>query len=86
MLTTSTPGVTVTQASSAYPNLDIDASGANTTPFQFETSSSFVCGTAISFSLTLTYAGGNKVGELQSPHLRWREPDHPEQLAGTRPI
>src|SRR6185369_8123540 len=58
-LTTSTPGVTVTQANSAYPNMVIDASGTNTTPFKFQTSSSFVCGTAINFTLTFTYPGGS---------------------------
>lgn len=67
LLTTSTPNVTITQNSSAYPNLNIDASGNNTTPFQFETSNSFVCGTTINFSLALTYAGGNKVVNFSLP-------------------
>jgi hypothetical protein len=59
-LSTTTPGVTVTQPNSAYPDLAIDASGANATAFKVETSNSFVCGTAISFTLNLTYASGNK--------------------------
>jgi hypothetical protein len=60
-LTTTTPGVTITQGSSSYPNLVIDASGANTTPFQIQTSNSFACGTNIDFNLNLTFMGGNKV-------------------------
>ncbi|HKR64718.1 MAG TPA: hypothetical protein VJZ00_13380, partial [Thermoanaerobaculia bacterium] len=59
-LTTSTAGVTVTQANSAYPNLAIDATGTNTTAFKIQTSNSFVCGTVITLSLNLTYASGSK--------------------------
>jgi hypothetical protein len=66
-LTTATPGVTVTQGSSSYPNLAIDASGANTTPFQIQTSADFACGTNIEFSLNLTYASGNKVVSFTVP-------------------
>jgi hypothetical protein len=66
-LTTTTPGVTVTQGSSGYPDLAIDASGINTSPFQIQTSDSFVCGTNIEFSLNLTYASGNKVVTFAIP-------------------
>jgi hypothetical protein len=66
-LSTTTPGVTITQASSSYPNLAIDASGVNTTPFQIQTASSFECGTNIEFSLNLTYASGNKVVTFTVP-------------------
>src|SRR6185436_13466868 len=59
-LTTSTAGVTVTQPNSAYPNMVIDGTGGNATPFKFQTSNSFVCGTAISFTLNFTYTGGNE--------------------------
>ena len=41
-LTTTTPGVTVVQGSSAYPNMVIDASGNNSTPFKIQTSNAFV--------------------------------------------
>jgi len=66
-LTTTTPGVTVTQGSSSYPNLAIDASGINATPFQIQTSNSFECGTTIDLNLNLTYAGGNKVVTFAVP-------------------
>ncbi|MCU1228795.1 MAG: hypothetical protein JWO97_1679, partial [Acidobacteria bacterium] len=58
-LSTTTAGVTITQASAAYPDLAVDASGTNVTPFKFQTSSSFVCGTVISFTLTTWYASGS---------------------------
>ena len=38
-LTTSTPGVTVMQGSSSYPDMPIDVIGTNSTPFQIQTSS-----------------------------------------------
>jgi hypothetical protein len=66
-LSTTTPGVTVTQASSRYPNLVIDATGVNATPFQIQTSNSFVCGTDIDFNLNLRYATGNKVITFTMP-------------------
>jgi hypothetical protein len=59
-LTTSTAGVTVTQGTASYSDLAIDASAVNSSPFQVQTSNSFVCGTQISFTLNLTYASGNK--------------------------
>jgi hypothetical protein len=59
-LTTSTPGVTVTQGSSSYPDMPIDVIGANSTPFQIQTSPSFACGTEIEFELNLTFPNGSK--------------------------
>jgi hypothetical protein len=59
-LTTSTPGVTVTQGSSSYPNMPIDAIRTNSTPFQIQTSNSFACGTEIEFELNLTFPNGSK--------------------------
>jgi hypothetical protein len=53
-LSTSTPGVTVNQALSAFPNLAVNTSGNNATPYAFTTSSSFVCGTPIQFTLTVS--------------------------------
>jgi hypothetical protein len=66
-LTTSTAGVTVTQGSSTYPDMAIDATGANATPFKIQTSNSFVCGTVISLTLNVTYASGNKSISISLP-------------------
>jgi len=67
VLTTSTAGVTITQPNSVYPNLSIDASASNSTPFQFQTSNSFVCGTVINFTLTASYASGSKALGISIP-------------------
>jgi hypothetical protein len=60
ILTTTTPGVTVVNGSSAYPNMPIDAGGTNTTPFKISLADTFACGTDVVLSLNLTYAGGTK--------------------------
>jgi hypothetical protein len=65
-LTTSTPGVTVTQGSSSYPNMVINATGTNSTPFQIQTSNSFPCGT-IDFDLNLTFPNGSKTVPVTVP-------------------
>jgi hypothetical protein len=59
-LTTTTPGVTVSQGNSSYSDKAIDESGTNLTPFKISVSNSFVCGTPIALSLNLTYASGTK--------------------------
>jgi hypothetical protein len=59
-LTTTTPGVTISQGVSTYADKAIDQSGTNLAPFRISVASSFVCGTEISLSLNLTYTGGSK--------------------------
>jgi hypothetical protein len=59
-LTTTTPGVTVVDGNSTYPDMLIDGSGTNATPFKISVSDSFGCGTDIALSLNLTYASGSK--------------------------
>jgi hypothetical protein len=60
-LSSTTPGVAVIQARSAYPNMAIDQTAVNSTPFRIQTSQSFVCGQEITFNLDLVYASGHKV-------------------------
>jgi subtilase family serine protease len=57
--TTTTPGVTITQPNSAYPNVAPNSLVTNSTPFQVSTAPSFACGTPVSFSLALNYTGGS---------------------------
>ncbi|MGI8819796.1 MAG: carboxypeptidase-like regulatory domain-containing protein, partial [Chthoniobacterales bacterium] len=57
-LSSSTPGVTITQPNSPYPNINENATGTNTVPFAVSTSSAFVCGTTINFVLTVNFTGG----------------------------
>jgi subtilisin-like proprotein convertase family protein len=56
VLSTSTPGVTISQPSSAYPDVPASAIRTNATPFKVQTSPSFACGTNIQLSLALTTA------------------------------
>jgi len=56
-LSTTTPGVTITTASSSYPNIDPGSSGSNATPFAFSLASSADCGTKIDFRLSVTFSG-----------------------------
>jgi subtilisin-like proprotein convertase family protein len=58
-LDSSTPGVTVTQDTSAYPDIPADATAANTTPLQVTLAPSLPCGTTLSFTLTLTNGAGS---------------------------
>jgi hypothetical protein len=64
VLSTSTPGVTVTQPISDFPDLAPGAMGASVTPFRIDTSPSFVCGTPIVLTLTLTYAQGSDIDTI----------------------
>jgi hypothetical protein len=58
-LTTTTPGVTVkTPGTSAYPNIPVNGTGTNTTPFEFFVDPSVSCTQAIDFTLTVSYTGG----------------------------
>ena len=54
-LTTTTGNVTITQATSAYPDIPAGASGSNLTSFQVSTGSSLTCFSNIAFTLTLSY-------------------------------
>ena len=66
-LTTTTPGVTVIQGSSNYPDMPIDATGTNLTPFQIQTAANFGCGTEIEFDLNLTFPNGSKTIHITVP-------------------
>lgn len=57
-LSTTTPGVTITQPNSPYPNTAEGAVSTNSIPFQVSTSAGFACGTPINLTLTVTYSGG----------------------------
>ena len=68
VLSTSTAGVVVDQPFSTYPNLGINASGGNATPYRAHTTPAFVCGTPIDFTLTETSAiGGVRVFGFSFP-------------------
>jgi subtilisin-like proprotein convertase family protein len=67
MLTTSTPGVTITTATSTYPNIGSNGGSAtNNTLFRFNLASTATCGLFIRFSLRVTYPNPNS---LPSPQV-----------------
>ncbi len=59
VLTSTTPGVTISAGNSTYPNLvATNGTGTNATPFQISTAPSVACGSTINFTQTLTFSGG----------------------------
>lgn len=67
-LTTTTPGVTITQGTVGYPDLARETSATNATPFAFSLASNAACGLTINFTLTVSYDGGTGLtGENLSP-------------------
>jgi hypothetical protein len=67
VLSTTTPGVTVEQSNSTYPDMGQGGSGSNAVPFQFSTSAAFACGIAIDFTLTVTTDQGMFVTNFSKP-------------------
>jgi hypothetical protein len=58
VLTTATPGLTIAQPYSTYPNLAVAGStSSNSTYFKVSTSPAFTCGTPIMATLVVTYNG-----------------------------
>ncbi len=58
VLSTTTPGITITTANSTYPNLAPGATGTNATRFMASASAGLTCGGVVSFRVTLTTAQG----------------------------
>jgi subtilisin-like proprotein convertase family protein len=60
-LTTMTPGVTITNATSSYPNIGSNGQSANNiTPFTFTLANTAPCGLAIDFTLTVNASNSNE--------------------------
>jgi hypothetical protein len=58
VLSTVTPGITVTQANSTYPDMPAGSVATNNTPFQFTVASNVACGSQIEFSLQVSTDAG----------------------------
>lgn len=59
VLSTTTPGVTISQPNSAYPDIPAGGTGVmNITPYQVSTANTLACFTNINLTLTVTYSGG----------------------------
>lgn len=58
-LSTTSTGVTITSATSTYPNLAPSASASNATAYLFRVETAYPCGSPINFSQNLSYIGAN---------------------------
>ena len=67
VLSSSTPGVTITQPNSPYPNTNENAAAVNAVPFLVSTDNTIVCGTTINFTLTVTFTGGTSTFSFSLP-------------------
>lgn len=57
VLSTTTPGVTLTQDTSAYPDIPASGTGINTVEYEIGTEPTVACGSTIALTQTVTYAG-----------------------------
>jgi len=58
VLSSVTPGVSIAQGNSTYPNIPTDGSQVNDIAYQVSTAPSMVCGTSVAFTHTVNYSGG----------------------------
>ena len=63
-LSTTTPGVIITQPYSTYANIAVSAKGTNATPFQISTLPSFICGTDINLQFIVVSSTGSYITSL----------------------
>ena len=54
VLSSDTPGVTITQTESGYEDIGVGETGGNVTSFQVQTSTDFACATDVQFSMLVT--------------------------------
>jgi hypothetical protein len=73
-LSSSTPGVTITQSHSPYATLPIDGNVTNLVPYSVSTDPGFVCGTPIQFTLTVNFTGGSTVSTFTLPTCSETQP------------
>src|SRR5215475_3032617 len=74
-LTTSTPGVTITNATSSYPNIGSNGQSANNvTPFTFTLANTATCGAVIDFTLTLSASNSNEGPQTTSFSVQTGQP------------
>jgi hypothetical protein len=75
-LTTSTPGVTITSATSSYPNIGSNGQSANNiTPFAFTLANTATCGVAIDFTLTVNASNSNEGPQTFTFKVQTGEPN-----------
>lgn len=58
VLSSTSPGVTIFQANSTYPDIPSNGSQVNNVAYEVSTAANIACGTPVAFTHTVTYAGG----------------------------
>lgn len=58
VLSSTTPGITVTQPNASYPNIGAGNTATNSTPFQVSVDNTVACYTTANFTITVTFTGG----------------------------
>lgn len=56
-LSSTTPGVTIAQSASSYPDINTAAAAVNNVAFEVSTDPAIACGSNVDFTQTVTYAG-----------------------------
>jgi len=69
VLSTATPGVTITQGTSTFADLPVSGTATSTTPYAFSVGGSVACGTLITFNLHVTYTAGGSAAAVDR-HLQ----------------
>lgn len=57
VLSSATPGITITTPASPYPNIGAPGSGVNTIAYEISSAPSVSCGSTVNFTQTVNYAG-----------------------------
>lgn len=85
-ITSTTPGVTIDQGTSAFPEIGINSTGSTLTPFKLTTSPTFVCGTTITLEMLVTMGATNKTFVMNVPTCAAAPTEHLNQaLAAADP-
>lgn len=57
VLSSTTPGITITAPASPYPNIGASGSGVNTIAYEVSSAPTLACGSTVNFTQTVNYAG-----------------------------
>lgn len=73
-LSTTTPGVTIINGSTTYPDIGPTGIGVPAAPFTVQVGSTVPCGTVVDFTLTVNYLGGSAPSQVLSHTQRLGTP------------
>ncbi|HJT66463.1 MAG TPA: proprotein convertase P-domain-containing protein [Pyrinomonadaceae bacterium] len=82
-LSSSTPGVTITSATSTYPNIPASGNGTNITPFTFVVPGTIVCGEIVRFTLTIHHDGDGGNPSVVNFSIQTGRPAAPTSISYT---